>query len=83
MKLLQELFAQGILSEQTLNDLKDQVEKTGKTEEDVILEKNIVSEDFLFTLKSKILNIPLRKVKPDQVPPEVLGVNTRRSVCQL
>ncbi len=72
MKLLQELFAQGFLSEEKMNDLKKQVEKTGKTEEDIILEKNIVSEDFLFNLKSKILNIPIKKVNADQLSPDVL-----------
>ncbi|MCX6723603.1 MAG: GspE/PulE family protein [Candidatus Staskawiczbacteria bacterium] len=72
MKLLQELFAQGFLSEQALDNLKEQVVKTGKKEEEVILSQNIVSESFLFNLKSKILVIPLRKVDVDQVPPEVL-----------
>ena len=62
MKLLQELFAQGILSEEKMDDLKKQVLKFGKTEEDIILEKNIVSEDFLFELKSKIFSIALKKV---------------------
>jgi len=72
MKLLQELFAQGFLSEQVLDDFKKQVEKTGKTEEEIILAKNIVSEDFLFNLKSKILGIPLKKVDSDKIPPDVL-----------
>ena len=39
MKLLQELFAQGILSDDKMEDLEKQVQKTGKTEEDIILEK--------------------------------------------
>jgi type IV pilus assembly protein PilB len=72
MKLLQELFAQGVLSEKKRDDLEKQVEKTGRTEEEVILEENIVSEDFLFNLKSKILNIPLKKIKPEDVSPDVL-----------
>jgi type IV pilus assembly protein PilB len=71
MKLLQELFAQGFLSEAKMEDLKNQVEKTGKPEEEIILEKNIVSEDFLFNLKSKISKIPLKKVKAEEVPADV------------
>ena len=51
MKLLQELFAQGLLSEDDMNVLEKQTEKSGKTEEDIILEKNIVSEDKLFEIK--------------------------------
>ena len=74
VKLLQELFAQGFLSEEKMNDLKKQAEKLGKTEEDVILATNIVSEDFLFNLKSKVSNVPLKKIDPDQVSPDVLGL---------
>ena len=72
MKLLQELFAQGFLSEEKMVDLKKQAEKTGKPEEEIILARNIVSEDFLFNLKSKVLGIPFEKVDADQVLPEVL-----------
>jgi type IV pilus assembly protein PilB len=72
MKLLQELFSQGFLSEEKMEDLKKQIEETGKTEEDFILSEKIVSEDFLFKLKSKILAVPLEKVKADQVPADVL-----------
>jgi len=74
MKLLQELFAQGFLSEDKTKDLEKQVAKFGKTEEEVILEKNIVSEDFLFNLKSKVLGIPLKKVNAEQLSPDVLEI---------
>ena len=73
-KLLQELFAQGILSEEKMDELKNQVEKNGKTEEEAILSRSIVSEDFLFELKSKILNIPIKKIKAEQVPADVLDI---------
>ena len=42
MKLLQELFAQGFLSEADMDGLKKQVQKTGVKEEEIILAKNIV-----------------------------------------
>jgi type IV pilus assembly protein PilB len=72
MKLLQELFAQGLISEERQNDLQKQIEKTGKKEEEIILEKKIVSEDSLFELKSKILGIPLKKVKPEDISSDIL-----------
>jgi len=78
-KLLQELFAQGLLSEEKMDDLKKQVEEAGRTEEDVILSKNIVSEDVLFDLKSKIFGIPLKKVNAEQVPPDVLELITEET----
>jgi type IV pilus assembly protein PilB len=72
MKLLQELYAQGMLSEEKMEEFKKQVEKSGKTEEEIILEKKIIPENSLFELKSKILGIPLKTVKPDEIPPNVL-----------
>ena len=51
MKLLQELFAQGILSEERLNELQSEAQKLGKAEEEIILEKKIVPEDQLFEIK--------------------------------
>jgi type IV pilus assembly protein PilB len=72
MKILQELFANGIISEKTTDDLKKEIEKTGKTEEVLILEKGIISESALFELKSKILRIPFINVKPEDVPSDVL-----------
>lgn len=55
-----------------MNDLKKQMEKTGKTEEDIILAKNIVAEDFLFNLKSNLLGIPLKKVDVEKIPADIL-----------
>jgi len=72
MKLLQELFAQGFLSEQAMESLQKEIEKSGKPEEETILEKKIVSEEFLFDLKSKISGIPFEKIRPDQIPSDVL-----------
>lgn len=74
MNLSKELFAQGILSEEKADELQKQAEKTGKPEEDIILSKNIVSEDVLFNLKSKLLNIPIRKIDAEKVSPEVLDL---------
>ena len=72
MKLLQELFAQGFLSEQKMKEYQKQVEKTGETEEEVVLSKNIVSEDFLFNLKSKVSGIPLKKVDAEKLSADIL-----------
>ena len=74
MKLLQELFAQGLLSDDKMAELEKQIKKTSKTEEEVILEKNIVPEEDLFALKSKILGVPLKKVDVDAASYEVLDL---------
>jgi len=74
MKILEELFARGILSEKQLVDLKKQINETGKTEEEIIIEKKIISEKDLFEIKSKILNIPLKKVNASQISPALFEI---------
>jgi type IV pilus assembly protein PilB len=74
MKLLQEIFAKGFLSEERMDELKKEIIDSGRTEEEIILTKKIVSEDFLFSLKSKLLNIPLRKIDPDKISLEILEI---------
>ena len=74
MKLLQELFAQGLLSEEKMNSLRSQAEKFGKTEEEIVLENNLISEAMLFELKSKLLAIPLKKIDPENVPSDILDL---------
>jgi len=74
MILLQELFANGVLSESKRDELQKEVGKTGKREEEVILEKKIVSESVLFELKSKVLKIPLKKIKPGEGSADVLDL---------
>src|SRR3989338_8186446 len=72
MKLIQELYGQGLVSEQKKAQLQAEIEKSQITEEDAILKNNIVGEDVLFELKSKILKVPLLKPKAEEVPSEVL-----------
>ncbi len=74
MSLLQELFAQGFLTEQKRDDLQEEVRKTGKPEEEIILQKNIVPEEMLFSIKSKALGIPLKRVRAEEIPSDVLGL---------
>ncbi len=72
MKLIQELYGKGILSESRKNELDAEIKKTGKTEEEIILENKIISEDSLFGLKSKLVNVPLKKLNQDEIPLDVL-----------
>ncbi len=78
MKLIQELFAKAIINEEKQAALQDEILKTGKTEEEVILKNKIIGEEALFALKSKLVNIPLQK--PDkEVPPEVLELMSQEA----
>ena len=72
MSLIQQLIKKGILEKTKATILEYEVKNLGLREEEVILEKKIVSEDFLFGLKSEILKIPLKSVSPKDISLEVL-----------
>lgn len=74
MKLSDELLSQGLISEKNKRDLEKELPDSGKTEEDLILEKNLIPEETLFQVKSDALGIPLRRIKPDQVPSDILEI---------
>jgi len=74
MVLLQELFANGIISESRRDELQKEIEKNGRREEEIILEKNIISENALFELKSRIIRVPLKRVKAEEVSPDVIDL---------
>src|SRR6266700_3214057 len=72
MNLIQELYGKGIISEEKKNQLLADKEKTGKTEEEIILERNIIPEASLFELKSTLINVPLAKVAQKEIGSDVL-----------
>jgi len=72
MPLIEELVKKGILEKEKAASLEDELKTSGKKEEELILEKGIVSEDFLFELKSGYFKIPLKKIRPEEIPLEIL-----------
>lgn len=67
MSLIKQLTEKGILKKEKAVVLDFKVKKSGKKEEEVILENGIVPETVLFDLKSKNLKIPLKKVEVGKV----------------
>jgi len=67
MTLVQQLVKKGVLEKSKAAVLEYEIKASGLKEEEVILEKRIVSEDFLFGLKSESLKIPLKIVSPTEV----------------
>ncbi len=74
LSLLQQLVKKGILEKEKAASLEYEIKTSRKKEEELILEKSIVSEDFLFGLKSENLNVPLRKVFPEDISLKVLEI---------
>lgn len=72
MTLIQNLLKKGIIDKDQLTSLEFEIKSSGKKEEEVILEKGIIDESFLFNLKSEDLKIPLKEVIPEEIPLEVL-----------
>jgi type IV pilus assembly protein PilB len=70
--IIEELVKRGILKNEEGQKLKREIETFGKREEEVILDRKILSEEELFSIKSEILKIPLKKFEPKEIPPEVL-----------
>jgi len=67
MNLVQLLIKKGILEKTKAAPLDYEIKNSNRTEEEVILEKKIVTEDFLFGLKSEQLKIPLKVISPEEV----------------
>jgi len=79
MSLLQQLVKKGLLEREKAVSLEYEAKTSRKKEEELILEKRIVSEDFLFELKSKNLKIPLKKIYPEDIPLKVLEIIPEKS----
>lgn len=70
--LIQYLVKKGIIDKDKAGTLEFEVNNSGKREEELLLEKGIVSESFLFNLKSEKLKIPLKEVSTDEIPLKTL-----------
>jgi type IV pilus assembly protein PilB len=80
MSLVYQLVEKGYLPKKDAASLEHKIKTSGKKEEEVILEQKIVSEDILFNLKSEAVNVPLKKVSPEEVPLKVLELIPEEAV---
>ena len=72
MSLIKELVNKGIIQEKDIASLEFEAKKSGKSTEEFLLDKGMVKEQILFSLKSEMLKIPLKEVVVDEVPLETL-----------
>lgn len=73
-KLLELLIARGSINSDTANDIKLSSLNSGKSVVDILLSKNLISEDDLLTAKSEIFRIPYISLKGKAVSPDILGL---------
>lgn len=74
MSIIQQLVKKGLLDQEKANALIFEAKKTGKREEEILIEKKVISEEVLFQLKSEILKVPLKEISTEDVLPEVLDL---------
>ena len=72
--LIDALFKKGIIDRKESEKLKLEIENSRKKEEDIILNKKIISEKQLFQLKSELVNIPFKRVDTAEVSIEILKI---------
>ncbi|MBU4299038.1 GspE/PulE family protein [Patescibacteria group bacterium] len=72
MTLIQQLVKKGILEKAKAASLDYEIKNSGRKEEEVILERKIVSEELLFGLKSESQNVPFKRIYIEEVPLKTL-----------
>ena len=70
--LVQILLKKGLIDKDKAQDLESEIKKSGRKEDEIILEKGILPESVLFGAKSEELKIPLKEIRDGEVSLEVL-----------
>ena len=78
--LVQQLLKKEIIDKEKATSLEFEIKNSGKKEEEVILEKGVVDEKFLFNLKSESLKTPLREVNVEDVSLKILELIPEESI---
>lgn len=80
MTLLQYLVKKKAFDSTIATRLEIGVKKTGKSLEELILDKKLIGENKLFKLKSEFLKIPLREVSIEKIPQDILFIIPKESI---
>jgi len=80
MNIIQILLKQKIIDKQEGDKLIQEAQRLGKDQEEFLIEKKIIPEEQLFNLKSKALNIPLKKLNTEEVPQDPLSIIPKEAI---
>jgi type IV pilus assembly protein PilB len=72
--ILRELINRNIIDRKRAAELQIEARASGKRIEELLLEKNLISEEELFSIKAKILNILYLKVEPEEIDEKLLDI---------
>ncbi|MDO8655201.1 MAG: ATPase, T2SS/T4P/T4SS family [bacterium] len=67
MNILQQLQDKRILTKESSQEVANLAKTSGKSVEEILLEKRLVSEDMLYALKAEALGLQLRKVDVQEI----------------
>ncbi|MEK7193908.1 MAG: GspE/PulE family protein [Patescibacteria group bacterium] len=70
--LLQELIKEGLLAEEGSKKLLQEAEVTRRNAEDLIYEQRLIPEETVANLKSRLLKVPFKKVKAEEIKDDLL-----------
>ncbi len=70
--LIQELAKENILSEDVLKKVLQDVSLSGKKVDELIYERRMIDEEKINEIKSRLLKVPYKKIKAEEVPDDVL-----------
>ena len=79
MTLIEELAKRNIINDATKEALLAELRDTGQKEEEILLDKGLVSEDFLFNLKSYLFGLEFKKIASQDIVPALLDLIPRDS----
>ena len=70
--LLQELVKGGVFNDESSRKVLQEASIAQRSVEDLIYERRLVDEETLANVKSRLLNIPYKKIKADEISDELL-----------
>jgi len=79
MDIIQQLVKRNLLNKEQVADLSVSLKESAKTQEEIILEKKLVTEKDLFQIKSEVLNVPLQVEFLEEIFTEVLSIIPKES----
>ncbi|MCG2689666.1 GspE/PulE family protein [Candidatus Parcubacteria bacterium] len=80
MDLLPYLTKNGVLTKEKGNEILKSWQKSGGSQERFLLKEKILPEGDLFRYKGEALGLPLKKLKPEEIAPEIFALIPKESV---
>jgi len=79
MDLIKTLIEKKIIKKDKSSDIEKQIKEKKGTAEEIILKENILSEKALFSLKSKLLKIPIKEIVASKISSKILELIPKES----